>query len=125
MDAKETGSRLAPPTSAPSIWSSAIKTADVVGLDAAAVQDAAGLRCICAKLTMDVATDEGVRRGSDRGRSYAAGSDGPNRLVSDDYAAKLLRSQVSHAAAQLASEYLVGLVAFVLVQLLAQAEDGL
>ena len=90
--AKSSGSRLAPPTSAPSISGMRHELADVARLHAAPVLDAdACARRRRRSARASVARISPTTAPASAGLGVAAGADGPDRLVRDDERGRLLR----------------------------------
>ena len=81
MEAKETPSRLAPPTNAPSISGWAMSFVHVVRLDTAAVQNANRLTGFAAELRRHRRPNHAMSVGGDLGRRRLSRADGPHRLV--------------------------------------------
>ena len=84
MAANCLASRLAPPTSAPSISSSFIKLFDVIGFAAAAVQNAQRLARFRTEQACGKSTKKTVRFSRDFRGCRATRADGPNRFVRHD-----------------------------------------
>ena len=77
MAANDTGSRLAPPTSAPSISSCAIRPLTLSGFTLPPYRMRQASAAVGPELLADLPADEGVRARGDLGRGHFAGSDGP------------------------------------------------
>ncbi len=124
MAAKESGLRLAPPTSAPSISSWLMRRGGVVGLDAAAVENAHGCGNLLAEKLRDFSANDAVRFGGHFGRCGFAGADGPDRLIGDDDGRGGLGGDAGECTGDLGLQNLLGQAAFALGKHFADADDG-
>src|SRR6202521_1255119 len=96
---------------------------DVVGFDAAAVEDSQTGSAFRSKIRRRLLPQEPVRLGSHFRRRRAARADRPNRLISNDDTRELGTGQRGHAAAELAREDFLGLAAFPLCKQFADAQN--
>src|SRR5713226_7555629 len=96
---------------------------DVVGLDAAAVQDAQLLGGGRAEAASGAVTDQAVTFGGDFGSCRTARSDGPDRLVSYQYRRELLGGQRREGSLDLLDEYSFRAPGLTLLEPLADAHD--
>ena len=96
---------------------------DVVGFDAAAVEDSQPGSAFRSKTRRRLLPQEPVRLGSHFRSRRAARANRPNRLVSKDDTRELGTGQRGHAAAELALEDLLRFAAFPLGKQFADAQD--
>src|SRR5580700_4695704 len=96
---------------------------DVVGFDAAAVEDSQTGSAFGSKTCRRLLPQEAVRLGSHFRRRRAARANRPNRLVSKDDTRELRTGQRGYAAAELAREDLLCLAAFPFGEQFAHAKD--
>src|SRR5438876_5752905 len=97
---------------------------DVVGLDAATVEDPHRGRRRLSVGAGDALADDGVDLLGLGGSGGAAGADGPHRLVGDEDAAGLVEGEGTQRALELPLHDLQGPVGLALGQRLADADDG-
>ncbi len=124
MAVKESGLRLAPPTRAPSISSWPRGAGGIVGLDAAAVEDAHLRGDVGAEQLGDFSADDLVRVGGHLGRGGFAGADGPDGLIGNDDGRGHFGGDAGERSGDLGLENLFGFAGFALGEDFADADDG-
>ena len=120
--ANASGSRLAPPTSAPSHVGQRQQLGGVVGLHASAVEDAGAPRLVTRAVGHEGADEPAGILGL-FGRGDLPGPDRPDRLVGDDHVAEAVLRHIVQTFLHLVAQLALGVAAIALLLGLADAED--